>query len=99
MPAVERSSSQQHLQQAQQLVQQQLQAQLQGTLGRTGLPWQQPPSLHHQPQTTAAAVLGPSIRPPPPVKPRQVSLSIFASLPRYQFIIKRILTLNSMNKR
>ncbi|XP_029660769.1 rho GTPase-activating protein 100F [Formica exsecta] len=75
MPAVERSSSQQHLQQAQQLVQQQLQAQLQGTLGRTGLPWQQPPSLHHQPQTTAAAVLGPSIRPPPPVKPRQVIVS------------------------
>ncbi|CAL1682157.1 unnamed protein product [Lasius platythorax] len=75
MPAVERSSSQQHLQQAQQLVQQQLQVQLQGTLGRTGLPWQQPPSLHHQPQTTAAAALGPSIRPPPPVKPRQVIVS------------------------
>jgi len=74
MPVVERSSSQQHLQQAQQQVQQQLQqhVQLQGTLGRTGLPWQQPPSLHHQPQTTVAAVLGPSIRPPPPVKPRQV---------------------------
>ncbi|XP_012055996.1 PREDICTED: rho GTPase-activating protein 100F [Atta cephalotes] len=77
MPVVERSSSQQHLQQAQQQVQQQLQqhVQLQGTLGRTGLPWQQPPSLHHQPQTTVAAVLGPSIRPPPPVKPRQVIVS------------------------
>ncbi|XP_071555178.1 rho GTPase-activating protein 100F isoform X2 [Temnothorax nylanderi] len=77
-PVVERSSSQQHLQQAQQQVQQQLQqqqVQLQGTLGRTGLPWQQPPSLHHQPQTTVVAVLGPSIRPPPPVKPRQVIVS------------------------
>ncbi|XP_018303702.1 rho GTPase-activating protein 100F [Mycetomoellerius zeteki] len=76
-PVVERSSSQHHLQQAQQQVQQQLQqhVQLQGTLGRTGLPWQQPPSLHHQPQTTVAAVLGPSIRPPPPVKPRQVIVS------------------------
>ncbi|XP_011865583.1 PREDICTED: rho GTPase-activating protein 100F isoform X2 [Vollenhovia emeryi] len=81
-PVVERSSSQQHLQQhlqqAQQQVQQQLQQQLQqqGTLGRTGLPWQQPPLLHHQPQTTVAAVLGPSIRPPPPpVKPRQVIVS------------------------
>lgn len=58
----------------QQQVQQVQQVQLQGTLGRTGLPWQQPPLLHHQPQTTVAAVLGPSTRPPPPVKPRQVCL-------------------------
>ncbi|XP_025158814.1 rho GTPase-activating protein 100F isoform X5 [Harpegnathos saltator] len=77
-PVVERSSSQQHLQQMQQQMQQQQQqqqVQLQGTLGRTGLPWQQPPSLHHQPQITVAAVLGPSTRPPPPVKPRQVIVS------------------------
>lgn len=52
-----------------------MQQQLQGTLGRTGLPWQPQHSLHQQPPTTAApAALAPSTRPPPPVKPRQVSV-------------------------
>ncbi|XP_017791142.1 PREDICTED: rho GTPase-activating protein 100F [Habropoda laboriosa] len=63
----------------QQLQQQQLQAQqqLQGTLGRTGLPWQPPHSLHQQPLSTTVppVALAPSIRPPPPVKPRQVIVS------------------------
>ncbi|XP_044017626.1 rho GTPase-activating protein 100F isoform X4 [Aphidius gifuensis] len=49
----------------------------QGTLTRTGLPWQQPPSLHHnQPPVTTQGTFGPSIRPPPPpIKPRQVIVS------------------------
>ncbi|XP_015592385.1 rho GTPase-activating protein 100F isoform X3 [Cephus cinctus] len=46
-----------------------------GTLGRTGLPWQQQPSLHHPPQATTPGVLGTTTRPPPPVKPRQVIVS------------------------
>ncbi|CAK9826858.1 Rho GTPase-activating protein 100F, partial [Anthophora retusa] len=71
--AVEHSNSQQQLQQ-QQL---QAQQQLQGTLGRTGLPWQPPHSLHQQPPSTTVqpVALVPSIRPPPPVKPRQVIVS------------------------
>ncbi|XP_076684508.1 rho GTPase-activating protein 100F-like isoform X3 [Andrena cerasifolii] len=69
-PAVEHNSSQHQLQQ-----QQQAQQQLQGTLGRTGLPWQQQHSLHQQPPTTAPVALAPSTRPPPPVKPRQVIVS------------------------
>ncbi|XP_011311748.1 rho GTPase-activating protein 100F [Fopius arisanus] len=57
----------------------QLPASHQGTLPRTGLPWQQPPSLHHQPSTsTTTGHTNPfvaTIRPPPPVKPRQVIVS------------------------
>ncbi|XP_033327423.2 rho GTPase activating protein at 100F isoform X6 [Megalopta genalis] len=83
MPAVEHSNSQHQLQpqqqpqppQLQQQVQQQVHHQLQGTLGRTGLPWQQQHSLHQQPPTTITAALAPSTRPPPPVKPRQVIVS------------------------
>ena len=57
--------------QLQSQVQAHLHHQAQGTLGRTGQPWQQQPSLHHQPPTTTHAVLAPSTR-PPPIKPRQV---------------------------
>ncbi|XP_076651840.1 rho GTPase activating protein at 100F isoform X1 [Halictus rubicundus] len=85
-PAVEHSNSHHQLQpqpqqqqqqppQLQQQVQQQVHHQLQGTLGRTGLPWQQQRSLHQQPPTTITAALAPSTRPPPPVKPRQVIVS------------------------
>ncbi|KAK0166805.1 hypothetical protein PV327_004288 [Microctonus hyperodae] len=60
------------LQQQQQHQQQQHQMSHQGTLTRTALPWQQPPSLHHPPLTSAPGAYVPSIRPPPPVKPRQI---------------------------
>ncbi|XP_076235895.1 rho GTPase activating protein at 100F isoform X2 [Calliopsis andreniformis] len=72
-PTTEHNNSQ-HLQQPQQQQQQQVQQQLQGTLGRTGLPWQQQHSLHQQLPTVTAA-LASSTRPPPPVKPRQVIVS------------------------
>ncbi|XP_053989147.1 rho GTPase-activating protein 100F isoform X1 [Hylaeus anthracinus] len=71
-PPVEHNNSQQLLQQQ---PQQQVQQQIQGTLGRTGLPWQQQHSLHQQSPTTVPAALAPSTRPPPPVKPRQVIVS------------------------
>ncbi|KAK0075393.1 hypothetical protein PV326_011626 [Microctonus aethiopoides] len=66
-----------HQQQQQQQQQQPQQHQMshQGTLTRTALPWQQPPSLHHPPLTSAPGAYVPSIRPPPPVKPRQVIIS------------------------
>ncbi|XP_012256075.2 rho GTPase-activating protein 100F isoform X4 [Athalia rosae] len=47
----------------------------QGTLGRTGPPWQQPPSLHHPPPTATPITLSTSTRPPLPIKPRQVIVS------------------------
>lgn len=84
MQATEHNNSQ-HLQQLQQLQpqqqhQQQVQQHLQGTLGRTGLHWQQQHSLHQQPPTTTPVTIAPSTRPPPPVKPRQVSVSsVFSS--------------------
>ncbi|XP_046145306.1 rho GTPase-activating protein 100F isoform X2 [Osmia bicornis bicornis] len=73
----EHNNSQHQMQQHQQQQQQQQQVphQMQGTLGRTGLPWQQQHSLHQQPPTSTAAVLAASTRPPPPVKPRQVIVS------------------------
>ncbi|KAK2582799.1 hypothetical protein KPH14_005059 [Odynerus spinipes] len=84
-PAIEHNNSQQQMehqhhhqqqqQQQQQQVQQQVHQQVQGTLARTGLPWQQPPSLHRPPPTTAPEAPAPSIRPPPPIKPRQVIVS------------------------
>ncbi|XP_014613439.1 PREDICTED: rho GTPase-activating protein 100F isoform X2 [Polistes canadensis] len=78
-PAIEHSNNQQQVEQHhhQQQQQQQVQQQVQGTLGRTGLLWQQLPSLHRPPQTTTAEALAPSIRPPPPppIKPRQVIVS------------------------
>ncbi|XP_034945998.1 rho GTPase-activating protein 100F isoform X2 [Chelonus insularis] len=59
-----------------QLPQQQHYQQLhQGTLARTGLPWQLPPSLHHPPLITTPGAYAPSTRPPLPVKPRQVIVS------------------------
>ncbi|XP_043463292.1 rho GTPase-activating protein 100F isoform X3 [Leptopilina heterotoma] len=48
---------------------------VQGTLGRTAQPWQPPPSLHQQPPITTHVAPAASIRPPPPVKPRQVIVS------------------------
>ncbi|XP_043288661.1 rho GTPase-activating protein 100F isoform X3 [Venturia canescens] len=62
-------------QQLQQQVRQPVQQVHQGTLGRQGLPWQQQPSLHHQEPTSIPASIASSIRPPPPVKPRQVIVS------------------------
>ncbi|XP_015433562.1 PREDICTED: rho GTPase-activating protein 100F [Dufourea novaeangliae] len=72
---VEHNNTQQQMHQQQQQVHQQVQHQLQGTLGRTGLPWQQQHSLHQQPPTTTPGALAASTRPPPPVKPRQVIVS------------------------
>ncbi|XP_031776723.1 rho GTPase-activating protein 100F isoform X6 [Nasonia vitripennis] len=87
----QQQSMQQHQQQQQiqhsHQAQQQQQSQQSGTLPRTGLLWQQQPSLHHQPPTTTTSAVQQlqqqqpptttSSRPPPPppIKPRQVIVS------------------------